>query len=315
MPKLTSMKAVLIRKYGGPEVLELAAVPPPLAAPGEVVIRVRASSVNPVDWLIRDGDAKAFVRLKLPAILGCDLAGEIAEVGPGVTRFSAGDPVFAMMPHDWGAHAELVALREDLVVHRPASLSDAQAAALPTTTLTALQALRGRARLRPGQRVLVNGASGGVGIAAVQIAKAMGASVTAVCGAASFELVKGLGADALIDYQTANFLDGGERYDVVFDCVANQPLARVKRITNTYVTTKPNLSTVLRQVLNPIARLKVHALVTRGNGADLEHVKGLVESGKLRPIIDRTYPLSDIAEAHRYSKAGRAKGKIVLTFP
>ena len=263
------MKAVLIRRFGGPEVLELAELPAPKPKANEVVVRVRASSVNPVDWLIRDGGAKSFVKITFPAILGCDLAGEIAEVGAAVTRFAVGDPVFAMMPEDWGAHAELVALAVELVVRKPERLSMEEAASLPVAAMTANLALRHRGRVQAGQEVLVNGKTGGVGMAAVQIAKALGASVTAVCGAASFERVKALGADRLIDYKTTDFATKDEKYDVIFDCVGNQPAKKTKRVLRrggTHVTTMPTVMTFIRQFLNPLFGVKVFAIITTGNG-------------------------------------------------
>jgi NADPH:quinone reductase-like Zn-dependent oxidoreductase len=311
------MKAVMIKRYGGPEVLELVDVPEPKPRDDEALIRVGASSVNPIDWLIRDGGAKSFIKLTFPAILGCDLAGEVVAVGAKVKRVAVGDQVFAMMPHDWGAQAELVALREDLVVPKPASLTVEQAAALPTAALTALQALRTKGRLKAGESALINGASGGVGQSAVQIAKALGATVTAVCGAPSFDLVKGLGADRLIDYRTKDFTKGDEQYDLIFDCVGNQPHEKVKRVLRgrrVHLTTQPTAGTFIRQFFNPLFGVKVFGLLTNGNGADLEYTRSLVEAGKLRPIIDKTYPVAAVAEAHDYSKSGRAKGKIVLTF-
>jgi NADPH:quinone reductase-like Zn-dependent oxidoreductase len=217
------MKAALISFYGGPEVLEIVDVPAPKPKDDEVAIRVVATSVNPVDWLIRDCGATSFVSVTFPVILGCDLAGEIVEVGAGVTRFVAGDAVFAMMPHDWGAHAERVAIPERFVVKKPASLSMEEAASLPVVAMTADLALRRRGQVRSGERVLVNGASGGVGLAAVQIAKALGAEVTAVCGAASFEQVKRLGADAVIDYKATDFTKESAQYDAIFDCIGNHP--------------------------------------------------------------------------------------------
>src|SRR3954469_17044995 len=157
------MRAVQIERYGGPEVLEVVDIPAPVCGPDQVVIRVAATSVNPVDWLVRDGGATSFVKVKFPVILGCDLAGTIAEVGRDVKGLSVGDEVFAMMPQDWGAHAELVALAADLVVAKPAALSMTEAAAIPTVAMTALAGLRDRAKVGAGDRVLVNGASGGVG--------------------------------------------------------------------------------------------------------------------------------------------------------
>jgi NADPH:quinone reductase-like Zn-dependent oxidoreductase len=313
------MKAVMIRRYGGPEVLELAEVPAPEPKAGEVIVRVTATSVNPVDWLVRDGGAKGFVKVKFPVILGCDLAGQIVEVGPGVTRLAVGDEVFAMMPQDWGAHAERVALPEQLVVTKPAGLGMVEAAALPVVAMTALNGLKKGGGVVPGERVLVNGAAGGVGLSAVQIAKALGASVTAVCAPSSFDVVKRHGADDVIDYKTTDFTakgEKGEQYDVVFDSVGNKPYGACKRVLRgrrVHVTTTPGLSTLLRQWLNPLFRVKVFGLLTRGNGPDLELIKSLVERGALRPVVDKVFPLEKVAEAQEYSKARRAKGKLVLT--
>jgi len=310
------MKAIMIKRYGGPEVLELVDLPAPTPKDGEVIVKVAATSVNPVDWRIRDGDAKDYVRLKLPGILGCDLAGEIAAVGKDVTRFAVGDPVFAMMPHDWGAHAELVPLAEDMVVKKPARLTMEEAAATPVAAMTALMGLRKRGQVKPGQHVLVNGASSAVGMAAVQIAKALGASVTAVCSEASFDLVRGLGADQLIDYRTTDFAAGDDRYDLVFDCIGNHPhgaCARVLTGSRVHVTTMPGIGTFVRQLFNPLFGVKVFGLITTGSGAELEFIRSLVESGKLRTVVDKVYPFADVARAQEYSKTGRAKGKIVLT--
>jgi NADPH:quinone reductase-like Zn-dependent oxidoreductase len=309
------VKAVLIRKYGGPEVLEVVDVQAPKPKDDEVVIKVAATSVNPVDWLVRDGGAKSFVKVTFPVILGCDLAGTVSEVGRNVKRFSVGDEVFAMMPHDWGAHAEQVALAEHLVVKKPAGLSMIEAAAIPVVAMTALLGLQKRGQVRSGERVLVNGASGGVGLSAVQIAKALGATVTAVCGSASFDLVKRVGADIVIDYKTTDFATQNEKYDLIFDCVGSKPYAACKHVLRgrrIHVTTTPGVSTFIRQFLNPFFGTKVHGIVTSGAGESLEVIRSFVENGKLKPIVDKVFPLAQIAAAHEYSKSGRAKGKIVL---
>jgi NADPH:quinone reductase-like Zn-dependent oxidoreductase len=309
------MKAVRIDRFGGPEVLSIVDIPAPKPRDDEVIVGVAATSVNPVDWLVRDGGAKSFVKVTFPVILGCDLAGTVVEVGAKVTKFHVGDEVFAMMPQDWGAHAERVALTQSLVVTKPAKLSMVQAAAVPTVAMTALLGLRGRGQVQAGERVLINGASGGVGIAAVQIAKALGASVTAVCGSSSLELVKRLGADVVIDYKTADFTKQSETYDLIFDCIGNQPFGACKRVLRgrkIHLTTTPGVGTFLRQFLNPICGVKVFGLITRGSGEQLSFIKDLIESGRLEPVIDKVFPLSEVAAAQEYSKTGRAKGKIVL---
>jgi NADPH:quinone reductase-like Zn-dependent oxidoreductase len=309
------MKAVMIKTYGGPEVLEVVDVPAPRPGPDEVVIAVVATSVNPVDWLVRDGGAKSFVKVKFPVILGCDLAGKIVELGANVKRFSIGDEVFAMMPHDWGAHAERVAIAEHLVVNKPAGLTMNEAAAIPVVAMTALLGLRKEGGVRAGERVLVNGASSSVGMSAVQIAKVMGATVIAVCGAASFPLVRSLGADEVIDYKSQDFTKQEATYDLVFDCIGNQPYGACKHVLRgrrVHVTVMPGVGTFIRQFLNPLFGAKVFALITSGASDGLEYIKTLVDTGKLKPVIDKTYPFVEVAAAQEYSKAGRAKGKIVL---
>lgn len=312
------MKAVLIRKYGGPEVLELAEVSEPTPRGDEVIVQVHASSVNPVDWLVREGQAKSFVRISFPAILGCDLAGEVVALGPQARRFAIGDQVFAAMPHDYGAHAERVALSERLLAKKPARLSMEEAAALGVVALTALGGVRRRGQVQAGQRVLINGAASAVGMSAVQIAKAQGAHVTAVCSAAGATLVTALGADQIIDYQTTDFTTGDQKYDLVFDCVGTRPYAQCERVLQgrcVHVTTKPGIGTFVRQLLNPLCRVQVYGLVTTGDGEELEYVKTLVDSGQLRVILDKVFPVAEVAQAQEYSKSGRAKGKIVLKFP
>ncbi len=309
------MKAVLIRKYGGAEVLEVTDVAAPTARAGEVVVQVVATTVNPIDWQVRDGAATSYVKVTFPVILGCELAGVVAEVGPGVTRLKVGDEVFAMMPTHWGANAERVALAEHFVVKKPAGLSMVEASSLPVAAMTSLAGLRKRGKVQPGERVLVNGASGSVGLAAVQIAKALGAHVTAVCGGDSFGLVKGLGADELIDYKKTDFAKTRATYDVVFDCIGNHPYAESKHVLRgrrVHVTTMPRVSVFLRQFLNGILGPQVFGLITTGSSEDLSFVRELVETGKLKPVVDKVYSFTEIVAAQEFSKSGRAKGKIVL---
>jgi NADPH:quinone reductase-like Zn-dependent oxidoreductase len=314
---MSTMKAVTISRYGGPEVLEYQDLPPPSPKDGEVVVKVRASNVNPIDWRIRDGALKMFIRAPFPMILGVDLAGEIVQVGAAVKRLSVGDAVFAMMPKDIGAQAELVAVDAGLVVPKPRNMTMEEAATVPAVALTALQALRDIAHVQPGQRVLVNGASGGVGLFAVQLGKVLGASVTAVAGAASFEMVKGLGADALIDYRKTDFTAGKEKYDVVFDCVGTRSAgecAPILRAGGVYINTSAMPGLFLRRAFNFLFSVKAYPILVASKGADLDYIRSLIEEGRLRTVIDRTFPVAEIAEAQMYSKTGRAKGKIVLTF-
>jgi NADPH:quinone reductase-like Zn-dependent oxidoreductase len=311
------MKAVIIRNYGGPEVLELTEIAPPEPKDHEVVVKVHAASINPIDWQIRDGRVKMFIRPKFPAVLGCDLAGEVVQVGKATKRLKVGDQVFAMMPHDYGAQAELVALPEELVVQKPANLTMVEAGSVGATAITAVQAMRDIAKLGPGKAVLINGASGGVGIFAVQVAKALGAHVTAVCGAASASLVKGLGADTVIDYKTTDFTRGTEKFDVIFDCIGNQSQRACKRVMRgkwVHITTMPTGATFLRSFLNPFLRGRVVPMIARSTPDRIEYIRALLDSGRMKTVIDKVLPAASIVEAQDYSKTGRAKGKIVLTF-
>jgi len=311
------MKAVIIRNYGGPEVLELTEIAPPEPKDHEVVVKVHAASVNPIDWQIRDGRVKMFVRPKFPAILGCDLAGEVVRVGKAAKRLKVGDQVFAMMPHDYGAQAELVALPEDLVVSKPENLTMVEAGSIGATAVTAVHAMRDIAKLTAGTTVLINGASGGVGIFAVQVAKALGAHVTAVCGGASEALVRGLGADAVIDYKTTDFTRGTQKFDVIFDCIGNQPYRACKRVMRgkwIHITTMPTGATFLRSFANPILRGRVVPMIARSTPDRIEYIRALLDSGRMKPVVDKGLPAESMAWAPDYSKSGRAKGKIVLTF-
>src|SRR5262249_40937450 len=249
------MKAVTIRRYGGPDVLEdRDDISAPRPRGRDILVRVRASNVNPIDWKIREGLLKMFIRAPMPMILGVDLAGEVVELGSDVTSLAVGDEVFAMMPRDIGAQAELVTLPADIVVKKPRTMSMAEAGAVPSSALTALQSLRDHGRLRPGGRVLVNGASGGVGLFGVQIAKLLGAAeICAVCSAASFALVEGLGATRLIDYSKSDFTREGGSYDVVFDSVGNRSPGECRRVVargGTYVSTAGEPRPFLRQLLH-----------------------------------------------------------------
>jgi NADPH:quinone reductase-like Zn-dependent oxidoreductase len=311
------MKAVVISRYGGPEVLEYREVPAPVVQDDEVLVRVAAASVNPIDWQLRDGLVKLFIRVKFPVILGCDVAGTVVQVGRRVSRLRAGDEVFAMMPHDWGAQAELVAIPAALVLSKPAGMSMVEAASVPATAVTAVHALRDIAGVRPGQEVLINGASGGVGIFSVQVAKALGATVTAVCGEASFPFVKELGADHLVDYRTTDFTKGKQRYDVIFDCIGNHQYGSCRRVLRgkwVHVTTMPKTTTFLRPLRNPFTRGKVSVIIAKPTGERMGYIKSLIDAGEIRTVIDRVFPVADVAKAQDYSKSGRAKGKIVLTF-
>ena len=313
------MKAVQISRYGGPEVLEYREVSKPAISDGQVLVKVRATSINPIDWKIRSGALKMFVRKDLPFVLGCDVAGEVAEVRPG-SKFKVGDAVFASLPGDTGAYAEFVAIAEPLVARKPTKMTFEEAASVPATAETALQALRDMAKVAPGQNVLVNGASGGVGIFGVQIAKALGATVTGVCSTANVALVQSLGADRVIDYKTTDvFAPTGAPYDVVLDCVGNHdfgPFRAIMTERSTFVTTSPKSwpGMYARQTfLNPFTSKKAMLIILSHTPGSLQWISDQIEAGKIRTIVDRVWPMSEVAEAQKYSETGRARGKLVMT--
>ena len=311
------MQAFGFRRYGPPEVLGTLEVPRPEPGPREVLIRVAAAGVNPADWALRGGRLRPFVRLKLPFVSGSDVAGVVEETGEGVTKFVPGEALYAMTPTTTGgAYAEYVTVAADSVARVPSGLSLEEAAAVPLVALTALQALRDKAELMAGDHVLVNGASGGVGTFAVQISKAMGARVTARCSERNIELVRGLGADEIIDYTRDHITTAESRYDVVFSAVNTLPLLpwrRALRPGGKIVTLNPLFeNTLIARLASIISRVRLEGVLVRPSGADLEAVGALISAGKVRPVIDRSYPLHEAAAAHRYSESRRVRGKLVL---
>jgi NADPH:quinone reductase-like Zn-dependent oxidoreductase len=315
------MKAIVIDGYGGSDRLHLEERPDPAPGPGEILIDVRAAAVNPVDWKIRRGDLRAFLWLRFPYIPGGDVAGEVIGVGSGVTRFKPGDAVVAFVDvRRGGGYAERAIVKESAAALRVEALSFAEAAALPIAGCTALQALRDHGGLRQGGSVLINGGAGGVGHFAVQIAKAMGATVSATGGPSNVEFVRSLGADQVIDY-TQELLRGlGGKYDVFFDAVAKRSFASVSSLLNpggAYVTTLPDPSTLIFGPFLAMARLFIRArraefMWVRPEGSDLAFLGRLAEKGQLRPTIAQTFPLGQAGAAHALSEQGHVRGKIVL---
>ncbi len=323
----TPMKAIVHRCYGSPDVARYEEIAKPIPADNEILVRVHAASVNPLDWHYLEG-TPYMVRLDAgfgrPANpqLGVDFSGSVEAVGRKVTRFKTGEEVFGGR---FGALADYVTVREDRAVTRkPDNLSHEQAAAVAIAAVTALQALRDKGHLRPGDQVLVNGASGGVGTFAVQIARSLGASVTGVCSTKNLELVRSLGADTVIDYTREDITRSQRRFDVILDTVATHSLFDYKRILNpggSYVmvgSTDPGrwfawLSKPLQGwVLSLFTSQKFGTIFAELNAKDLATLAELMESGKVTPVIDRTYKLSDTAEALRYLEAGHARGKVVV---
>jgi NADPH:quinone reductase-like Zn-dependent oxidoreductase len=311
------MKAVVVDHYGPPEVLQFREVAQPQVGRNQVLIRVRAAGVNPIDWRIRNGSLRFILPGRLPLVLGFDVSGEVAEVGSEVTALKVGDEVFAFLDaRHGGGYAECAVASQQVVVPKPENLSHEEAAAIPLAASTALQALRDVASVSEGSDVLVNGASGGVGTFAVQIAKDLEAQVTGVCSSRNLDFVKELGADKVIDYTAEDFTGGDHRFDVVFDAVAKSSFSasrRALRPYGVYVTTVPSLKTFLLSVVTRlVGGRRCRNVLVRPRGDDLRHLHCLVERGKLRPEIQQVYPLEQAAEAHKASEAGHVRGKVVL---
>ena len=326
------MKAYTVRSYGSPDRLELADVATPVPAAGEVLVRVRATSVNPYDWhglrgepyvarLMPGGPGLRSPRLRIP---GCDMAGEVEAVGSGVTGFRPGDGVFAVL--EQGGFAEYVSVPERLLARKPENLSYEQAAAVPMAGITALLAVRDVGRAGPGQRVLVNGASGGVGTFAVQIARALGADVDAVCSARNAGLVRSIGATGVIDYASEDFTRGGRRYDLLIDIAGSRTAVACRRVLAPKATMvivggpagrwiQPAGHVFSALALGPLVsqRIALANAVTCAKQEILTALTALIEDGAVTPVIDRTYAFAEIPEAVAYQEQGHATGKVVVT--
>lgn len=322
------MKAAVYRRYGPPEVVQIEDVDEPAPKDNEVLVRVHATTVAAADWRMRSANPflirfmNGLSRPNKTRILGMEFAGEVESVGKAATRFAAGDPVFGFTGFKFGAHAEYACLPEDgQLAVKPVNMTFEEAAAVLFGGLTALYFLR-KANVQPGEEVLVYGASGSVGVFAVQLAKHFGARITGVSSTANLDLVKSLGADEVVDYTQDDFSRAGPVYDIVFDTVGYSGFSRSLRSLKPggrYVrvggSTRmlPMLGGMLRGIwTNMTGPAKVISGVTRGTAQDLSFLKGLIESGKLRTVIDRRYSLDQIAEAHRHAEAGHKKGHVVI---
>ncbi|WP_199439864.1 NAD(P)-dependent alcohol dehydrogenase [Umezawaea beigongshangensis] len=322
------MKAIVQDNYGSPDVLELRDVDTPVAGAGEVLVRVHAAGVDPGVWHLTTGRPLLLrltgLGLRAPKVRvrGMDVAGRVEAVGDGVTGFQPGDEVFGTCD---GSFAEHVSVTPDRLAHKPANLSFEQAAAVPISAVTALQGLRDRGEVQPGQRVLVIGAGGGVGTFAVQLAKVFGAHVTGVCSTEKTDLVRSLGADEVVDRTREDFADGTRHYDLVLDTAGNRPLSHVRRALaprGTLVIVGGEgpgkffggVDRVLRALLlSPFVRQRLRGLVSSVGAEDLRFLRQVVEDGGLTPVIGRTYPLAEAADAVRHVGEGHARGKVVLT--
>ncbi len=326
-PQGVLMKAIVYCDYGSPDVLKLEDVEKPVPADDQLLIRVRAASVNPLDWHFVRGTpyvARMEMGLRKPKVtqLGVDYAGTVESVGKNVTQFKPGDAVFGGRT---GAFAEYVRVRADRAVAlKPANLTFEQAAAVPVAAITALQGLRDKGKVQPGQKVLINGASGGVGTFAVQIAKSFGAEVTGVCSTRNVDMVRSIGADRVIDYTREDFTKNGQRYDVILDNVGNHSLSECRRALNPkgkyvivggpagrWVDPLPRAFSAV--VLSWFVSQDMSMFLAELNQKDLTILRDLMQAGKVTPVVDRRYRLSEVPAAIRYLEEGHARGKVVIT--
>lgn len=319
------MKAIVYKKYGTPDVLELEEVDKPVPKDDEVLIKVHAVSINDWDWGLLRGAPFAFRLLSgfprpKKKILGSDIAGRIEAVGKKVTQFQPGDEVFGDLSGDWGGFAEYVCARENALARKPASMTFEQAAAIPQAAMLALQGLRDTGHIQSGQRVLINGAGGGVGTFAIQIAKLYGVEVTAVDNPGKLQMLRSMGAERVIDYTQDDFTKNGQCYDLILDVKTNRSMfdyARALSPNGVYVTVGGSMARLFQALfLGPwikmISKKNIRIVMLKQN-KDLAYMNELFEAGKLVPVIDGHYELGDVPEAFRHFGEGRHKGKVVIT--
>lgn len=320
------MKAIVYRCYGSPDVLNVEDIEKPVPTDNEVLVKVRAAGVNPLDWHFMRGEPSVMrlmsgIGKPKETRLGVDFAGTVEAVGANVSKFKSGDDVFGA---GTGAFGDYVVVREDGgIVLKPDNVTFEQAAAVPIAAITALQALRDKGKLKPGQKVLINGASGGVGTYAVQIAKSFGAEVTGVCSTRNVDMVRSLGADHVIDYKVENFTEGEERYDLIIDNVGNHPLSALRNSMKPQGTLVmiggsgsgiEMLQTSIQALLmSTFSDQEFLGFLARLKQEDLGVLNDLMREGKVTSVIDRTYPLNDVPAAIGYSEEGHARGKIVIS--
>ena len=321
------MKAIVYHDYGSPDVLQLEEIEKSTAGDKEVLIKVRAASVNPLDWHFIRG-TPYIVRIVMTGLrkpkntrLGVDVAGQVEAVGSAITQFKPGDEVFGTCR---GAFAEYVCISESNLVIKPNNVTFEQAATVPIAAFTALQGLRDKGKIQPDQKVLVNGASGGIGTFAVQIAKSYGADVTAVCSTRNVDMVRSIGADRVIDYTQEDFTKSGQCYDLIFDAISNHSLSARRRVLSPkgicVMAGGPSgrwkmglASGIKALVWSQFSSRKLTGLLAKSNKQDLTILQELLATGKVKPVIDRCYRLPELPEAIRYLEEGHARGKVVIT--
>ncbi|MCX4451344.1 MULTISPECIES: NADP-dependent oxidoreductase [unclassified Streptomyces] len=331
------MKAYLIEKYGDQSAVHAAKMPDPKPGADDVLVKIHAASVNPLDFKIRDGDFKRILPYRLPLVLGNDLAGVVVKIGSAVTRFAVGDEVYARPDIDRiGTFAELIAVHQNDLAHKPTTLTMTEAASLPLVALTSWQALVEKAQVRPGQKVLIHAGSGGVGTIALQLARHLGTHVATTASAANTALVKELGADVVVDYRTQDFEEVLDGYDVVLDTLGGKTLEKSLRILrpggkvisiagppDAAFARELGANPVLRQAMNALSfTTRRHAkrrgvtysfLFMKADGEQLRGITRLVDAGKVRPVVDRVFPFEQTREAMEYAEKGSAKaGKVVI---
>jgi NADPH:quinone reductase-like Zn-dependent oxidoreductase len=314
------MNAITFKRYGTIDVLNYESIEVPILGDDQVLIQVHYASVNPVDWKVRKGIARFLTGLFRPKkkyqILGADVSGTILSVGETVDKFNINDAVFAILGGiPGGGYAEQIVVNANQVALIPKSLDFKKSAAVPLTGLTALQGFL-QANIQHNQRILINGASGGVGIFAVQIAKAYHAKTTAVCSQQNVELIRGLGADSVIDYQKEDFTKTTQTFDIIFDAVGNQSFQKVKSILSkdgVYITTIPNPIALLQaKILSYFSKRQVVPIMTKNSGEDLKTLAKMIDNHQFQVPIDAEFPLKNAAAAHDYSETNRVKGKLIL---
>jgi NADPH:quinone reductase-like Zn-dependent oxidoreductase len=309
------MRAAVINHFGSTQALHMADVPRPDVDTHDVLIRVHATGINPMDIKIREGAMKLLMSGTFPKILGAECAGVVEAVGLMITDLKPGDRVVASLGTTGGGYADYTVARDKNVVKIPDDVSFVQAATLPVAALTALQGLRDKGHLRPNDRVLINGASGGVGTFAVQLSRLLGGHTTAVCSADNADLVRQLGADIVLNYETVDFTKQSERYNLIFDAIGKSSFEECRPVLadeGIYVTTIPSPRQLIDQVVTVFTSQKAESMITSFQKEDMEWLLKQMANGRLNVVIDQTYPLDKVVQAHKYSATGRVKGKLIL---
>jgi NADPH:quinone reductase-like Zn-dependent oxidoreductase len=313
------MQAMLLHRYGSTENFVLGEIPSPTCKTDQVLIRVRAACVNPIDWRIRSGSLRWILPARFPLVLGFDVAGQIVEAGAEAKQrgWNPGDEVLCMLDNrHGGGYAEYAAAGADVLARKPSVHSFEEAASIPLAASTALQALRDQAQLKPGHELLVNGASGGVGTFAVQVGKALGAMVTGVCSDKNLDYVRELGADRVIDYREKDFTSLERVFDVIFDAAAKSSYSKCRRILSPrgcFVTTVPSAGSLFSRVTTMLSQQRCRHILVRPNGKDLSWIARMIEEGRVRTEVQQVYPLNEVAAAHTASETGHVRGKLVLS--